>query len=78
MYAQALDGGDPEQEPSADGEWDALYTQDISLLLLGEGDDDTDTATMELQDPVKLLCGLEWRYDDIAVSESRIFALVDE
>jgi hypothetical protein len=48
---------DPEQEPSADGERDALYTQDILLLLLGEGDDDADTAAMELQDPAKL-CGL--------------------
>jgi dipeptidyl aminopeptidase/acylaminoacyl peptidase len=45
--------------------------------LLGEDDADTATATIELQEPVKV-CGLEWRYDGIAVSESGTFALVNE
>ena len=61
LYAHAVDGGDPKKDP-VDGERDALYTQHITEQSLGE--------------PVKL-CGLEWRYDDIAFTQDGL-ALVDE
>jgi hypothetical protein len=67
LYAHALDGGDPKNDPVVDGDKsfrDAIYTQDI------------DISTMSLQEPIEL-CRLEWRFDDIDFTESGAM-LVDE
>ena len=69
MYAHALDGGDPEADPSSDGERDALYTQAIV--------DDNDNDELKLLPPEKLV-GLEWRLDDIDFVESGRLGIVDE
>lgn len=76
IYAHALDGGDPSNEPVVvtgnDGEEgnfrDAIYTQDI----VG----DIDSSKLSLAEPVAL-CHLEWRYDDVDFTESGIM-LIDE
>ncbi len=71
IFAHALDGGDPKNDPVVDAEdadksyRDAIYTQDIL----------TETG-LSLQDPVEL-CKLEWRYDDIDFMESGV-AFIDE
>jgi hypothetical protein len=57
------------------GERDALYTQEL-LLLLGKGDNGN-TIIIELQEPANIF-GLEWCYDGIAFSELGTFALVNE
>lgn len=65
IFAKAVDGGDPENDP-VDGERDALFTQSViatdDSLSLGEAEK---------------LVGLEWRYDDIEFCESEL-AMVDE
>jgi hypothetical protein len=68
LYAQALDGGDPEN-PAVDGERDALYTQAIVI-------NDGGTTTV-LEDPHKLV-GLEWRFDDVDFTQDGSVALVSE
>lgn len=67
LYAHALDGGDPKNEP-IDGERDALYTRDIIV-----GDD----GSISLQKDATKLIGLEWRLDDVDFCETGM-ALVDE
>jgi hypothetical protein len=63
IFAQALDGGDPDADP-IDGERDALYTQAF------------DSDEFKLLDSKKLV-GMEWRFDDIDFCESGL-GLVDE
>jgi len=81
IYAHALDGGDPANEPilvvdgDEEGEGksfrDAVYTQDIKAR--GDAVD----SMMSLQEPVKL-CRLEWRYDGIDFLEFTGAVLIDE
>ena len=79
LYAHALDGGDPANDPYIaveDGEdkgksfRDAIYTQDISEPCGTAG------SKLSLEDPIQL-CRLEWRYDDIDFTESGTI-LIDE
>ena len=82
LYAHALDGGDPANDPvlvvNENGEdrtfRDAIYTLDI-LAATGV-DANSDDSKLSLQEPVEL-CRLEWRYDDIEFSESGTI-LIDE
>lgn len=75
LYAHALDGGDPANDPIAASEGDqdegksfrdAIYTQDI----------EANSELLSLREPVEL-CRLEWRYDDIDFTESGVI-FVDE
>jgi len=82
LYAHALDGGDPKNDPvvvvvdegddesSSKSYRDAIYTQGIIQS------DNTDEL-LSLQEPV-VLCRLEWRYDDIDFTESGNTILIDE
>eukprot|EP00980_Cylindrotheca_fusiformis_P031743 scaffold26892_cov132-Cylindrotheca_fusiformis.AAC.3 len=67
IFAQALDGGDPENDP-VDGERDGIYTQRILV--------EQQTKEWTLGDTTKLV-GLEWRYDDLEFCESGL-AMIDE
>ena len=67
LYAHALDGGDPKNDPVKDegkSYRDAIYTQELQ------------TDSLSLQEPVEL-CRLEWRYDDIDFTESGVM-FIDE
>ena len=80
LYAHALDGGDPANDPVVvategnEGEdksfRDAIYVQDIKATR------NATDSTLSLQNPIEL-CKLEWRYDDIEFTESGI-TFVDE
>jgi len=82
IYAHALDGGDPANDPfvvtDEEGESlfrDAIYTQDISTKV-STSDDAGSEELLSLHDPVSL-CRLEWRYDDLDFTESGVI-LIDE
>lgn len=79
LYALALDGGDPSNDPFLDEDKqcayrDALYTLDIITA------DDSNVHTgcsLSLREPV-VLSRCEWRYDDIEFTESGTTILIDE
>jgi dipeptidyl aminopeptidase/acylaminoacyl peptidase len=71
LYTQAVDGGDPDNPPSADGERDVVFTQDIQLLS------ENGSSAVTVADPRKLV-GLEWRLSDIDFTESGELCLVSE
>ena len=67
IHVQALDGGDPENDP-VNGERDCIYMQNITKS------ESTEEWTLE-ENKTKLI-GLEWRYNDIEFCENGM-ALVD-
>ena len=79
LYALALDGGDPSNDPFLDEDEqctyrDALYTLDIIAA------DDANVhagCSLSLGEPV-VLSRCEWRYDDIEFTESGTTILIDE
>jgi dipeptidyl aminopeptidase/acylaminoacyl peptidase len=80
LYVQALDGGDPQNEPSIDGERDVLYTRTIILDRKDDAakqDSMTTTPRSCLGEPTKLV-GLEWRYSDMYMNEDGSLILISE
>lgn len=80
LYVQAVDGGDPENPPSDDGERDVLYSQEIITQALSSSmnrSGDGPSAITTLADPRRLV-GLEWRFADVDFTESGEICLVTE
>jgi len=67
IFAQALDGGDPQNNDLANGERDALYLQNIEL------DSEEKIALKEASKWV----GMQWRFSDVEFGASGI-AFLDE